>query len=61
MGFSLVFRTLYEGDSNVFIGAPTGSGKTVCAEFAMLRLFDNNPDAKCVYVTPVDSQTETVR
>ncbi|KAF5334550.1 hypothetical protein D9757_015127 [Collybiopsis confluens] len=29
-----VFRSLYTSDENVFIGAPTGSGKTVCAEFA---------------------------
>ena len=29
-----VFSTLYESDDNVFVGAPTGSGKTVCAELA---------------------------
>jgi len=32
-----VFNAVYNNDSNVFIGAPTGSGKTVCAELAILR------------------------
>lgn len=44
------FSALYESDDNVLICAPGGSGKTICAEFAMLRLFNNNPDAKCVYI-----------
>jgi pre-mRNA-splicing helicase BRR2 len=33
-----VFQALYTSDENVFIGAPTGSGKTICAELALLRL-----------------------
>lgn len=41
-----VFRTLYDTDDNVFVGAPCGSGKTICAEFALLRLHTNNPTAK---------------
>ena len=48
-----VFSTLYESDDNVFVGAPTGSGKTVCAELAMLRAFAQQPEAKCVYVAPL--------
>lgn len=44
------FTALYEGDDNVLVCAPTGSGKTICAEFALLRLFNTNPTAKCVYV-----------
>jgi pre-mRNA-splicing helicase BRR2 len=31
------FKSLYETDESVFIGAATGSGKTLCAEFALLR------------------------
>ncbi len=31
------FQVLYTLDENVFIGAPTNNGKTVCAEFALLR------------------------
>ena len=49
-----VFNALYNSDDNVFIGAPTGSGKTVCAEMAILRLFSSNPEGRCVYVTPMD-------
>ncbi|KAJ4471946.1 Sec63-domain-containing protein [Lentinula lateritia] len=37
-----VFQALYTSDENVFIGAPTGSGKTICAEFALLRLWSSN-------------------
>ncbi|VDN22982.1 unnamed protein product [Gongylonema pulchrum] len=55
-----VFRTVYEGNDNVFIGAPHGSGKTVCAEFAILRHFDNSPEAKAVYVTPMEDLAEKV-
>lgn len=46
------FSTLFESDENALICAPSGSGKTVCAEFAILRLFSRNRDAKCVYVSP---------
>ncbi|CAF4053652.1 unnamed protein product, partial [Rotaria sp. Silwood2] len=61
-----VFNTLYNTDDNVFLGASTGSGKTICAEFAILRLFSNeklkeNPDPKCVYVTPKEELAEIVR
>lgn len=45
-----VFQALYNSDDNVFIGAPTGSGKTICAEFALLRLWSkpNAPRAVCI-------------
>ncbi|TKR82800.1 hypothetical protein L596_016479 [Steinernema carpocapsae] len=55
-----VFRTLYETNDNVLLGAPCGSGKLVCAEFAILRYLENYPEAKCVYVTPVDSLASNV-
>ena len=48
------FESLYNSDENVFIGAPTGSGKTVCAELAIMRLFSNKQDARCVYVTALE-------
>jgi pre-mRNA-splicing helicase BRR2 len=47
-----VFHELHNTEDNVFIGAPTGSGKTVCAEFAIMRMLSNNSGGRCVYVTP---------
>ncbi|CAH1258042.1 SNRNP200 [Branchiostoma lanceolatum] len=55
-----VFNAVYNGDENVFIGAPTGSGKTICGEFSVLRLISQNPEGRCVYVTPMESLAEQV-
>ena len=46
------FNSLYTTDENVFIGAPTGSGKTVCAEFALLRHWSKLDPGRAVYVAP---------
>ena len=43
---SQLFHTLYYSDSNVLLGAPTGSGKTIAAEVAMFRVFREQPGAK---------------
>jgi len=48
-----VFHTLYHTDSNVLLGAPTGSGKTNVAELAMLKLFRDTPHLKVVYIAPL--------
>nr|CDS32519.1 expressed protein [Hymenolepis microstoma] len=64
-----VFNSLYNSDENVFIAAPAGSGKTVCAELALFRLMttaqtnqqvdeSGEPIFKCVYVTPFEEQAE---
>ncbi len=55
-----VFNSLYNTDDDVFVGAPTGSGKTICAEFAILRMFSSSPDTRCVYVTPLPTLAEEV-
>ncbi|KAJ4516486.1 Pre-mRNA-splicing helicase BRR2 [Exophiala dermatitidis] len=47
-----VFKSLYDSNDCVFVGAPTGSGKTVCAEFALLRHWKNPEAGKAVYVAP---------
>ena len=41
-----IFHTLYHTDHNVLLGAPTGSGKTVAAEIAMFRVFNEQPKTK---------------
>ena len=40
-----VFSTLYNSDESALLGAPTGSGKTICAEFAVLRMLKEVPPA----------------
>ncbi|KAJ3598427.1 hypothetical protein NHX12_001937, partial [Muraenolepis orangiensis] len=48
-----IFHTLYHSDTNVLLGAPTGSGKTIAAELAMFRVFNKYPGAKVVYIAPL--------
>uniref|UniRef100_A0A672R3M5 Activating signal cointegrator 1 complex subunit 3 n=1 Tax=Sinocyclocheilus grahami TaxID=75366 RepID=A0A672R3M5_SINGR len=50
-----VFNAVYNSDDNVFVGAPTGSGKTICAEFAILRMLLHNSEGRCVYITPMEA------
>ena len=55
------FNNLYNSDDNMLIGAPPASGKRTCAEIAILRLFETNPEnGRCVYVTPVQDLAEIV-
>lgn len=59
-----VLEALYGSDENVFVGAPTGSGKTICAEFALLRLWNKkelkHPRAVCIlpYQEMVDQRVK---
>lgn len=55
-----VFNAVYNSDENIFIGAPTGSGKTTIAEFAVLRMFQHHSDGRCVYVVAKESLAEIV-
>lgn len=48
-----LFHCLYHTDNNVLLGAPTGSGKTVAAEIAMFKVFQEAPEAKVVYIAPL--------
>jgi len=48
-----VFHALYHTDENVLIGSPTGSGKTIMGEFAILRIFKLYPGKKTVYIAPM--------
>ncbi|KAL2892261.1 DExH-box ATP-dependent RNA helicase DExH12 [Bienertia sinuspersici] len=52
-----VFTVLYNTDDNVLVAAPTGSGKTICAEFAILRNHQKGPDStmRVVYIAPIEA------
>ncbi|KAK4565331.1 Pre-mRNA-splicing helicase BRR2 [Recurvomyces mirabilis] len=52
------FQSLFQAEDNVFIGAPTGSGKSVCAEFAILRHWGSGEEGKAVYVAPFQAQVD---
>ena len=47
------FHALYRTDASVLLGAPTGSGKTVSAELAVLRAFAAHPSRLVVYIAPL--------
>jgi len=53
-----VFQALYTQDENVFIGAPTGSGKTICAEFALLRLWSKRDPSRAVCIEPYQEMVD---
>ncbi|KAJ5899862.1 hypothetical protein N7495_004606 [Penicillium taxi] len=49
---SQVYHKMFESNDNVFLGAPTGSGKTVCAELALLRHWSTENTGRAVYIAP---------
>ncbi|KAI9728014.1 MAG: DEIH-box ATPase [Chrysothrix sp. TS-e1954] len=52
-----VFNSLFTTNDNVFVGAPVGSGKTTCAEFALLRHWSKSDGiGRAVYVAPMQEQ-----
>jgi pre-mRNA-splicing helicase BRR2 len=53
------FESLYSSDSNVFIGAATGNGKTICAEFALLRHWKDPEAGRAVYIAPFQELVDT--
>lgn len=57
-----VFTVLYNSDDNVLVAAPTGSGKTICAEFAILRNLQKAPESimRAVYIAPVEALAKQV-
>lgn len=50
-GTGQAFHVLYHTGNNVLLGAPTGSGKTISAELAMLHLFNTQPDMKVLAIS----------
>nr|XP_026489402.1 putative U5 small nuclear ribonucleoprotein 200 kDa helicase [Vanessa tameamea] len=55
-----VFNAVYNSDDNVFVGAPSGSGKSVIAELALLRLLTTNAAGRAVYLLPKDALADIV-
>lgn len=49
---SQMLAELTQGDENVVVTAPTGAGKTVLFEMAIIRMFQQSKDAKAVYLAP---------
>ncbi|GKC50505.1 DExH-box ATP-dependent RNA helicase DExH12-like protein [Tanacetum coccineum] len=54
-----VFTVLYNTDDNVLVAAPTGSGKTICAEFAKLRNHQKGDESVMRAVSMLTGETAT--
>lgn len=48
-----VFSTAYDSTKDLFVSAPSSSGKVVIAELCLYQLFKNNDiSSKCIFITP---------
>lgn len=54
------YFSLFENDANTILCAPHGSGKTVCAELALLRQLEQSPEKKIVYLAPRSELCELI-
>ena len=54
------FHELFKTGRNCLVCAPSNSGKTVCAAFAIMHMLTTNADGKCVYVAPSDEVADPV-
>lgn len=52
------FHEIFKTSRNVLVCAPSGSGKTALADFAILRLLLTDANGKCVYVAPIEEVAE---
>eukprot|EP00760_Papus_ankaliazontas_P019676 PhM_4_TR18055/c0_g1_i1/m.41049/K18663/ASCC3; activating signal cointegrator complex subunit 3 len=53
---SQTFHAFFHTDENILLGAPTGSGKTICAEMAVLRVLQRKGtpmEGKIIYIAPL--------
>lgn len=54
------FHELFKTGRSCLVCAPSGSGKTTCAEFAIMRMLTTTSEGKCVYVAPTDDIADPV-
>ena len=52
------FNTLFSSDNNCFIGASPSSGKTTCAEFALLRHWMSDSQGRAIYIAPFQESVD---
>lgn len=50
---SQLLDALFTSDASLAVAAPTGSGKTVLFDLALLRLLQQHPGARALYVAPL--------
>ncbi|KHJ35518.1 putative activating signal cointegrator 1 complex subunit 3 [Erysiphe necator] len=48
-----IFHCLYHTPTNVLLGSPTGSGKTIACELAMWWAFREHKGSKVIYIAPM--------
>jgi pre-mRNA-splicing helicase BRR2 len=53
-----VFSSFFKSNDNIFLGAPSGSGKTLCAELAIIKVLEEYSNGHCVYVSPIESMAK---
>ena len=49
---SQTFHELFKTDRNCIVLAPSGSGKSICGVFAILRMLSTSSNSLCAYVAP---------
>ncbi|EFC50388.1 U5 snRNP-specific spliceosomal protein [Naegleria gruberi] len=50
-----VFRSVYHSEDSVLIAAPGGSGKSLCGVLAIMKMFNDHENSKCVYIAAIPS------
>ena len=53
-----IFQTAFTTDDNFFVGAPTGSGKTMLAEVALMRHWMKEDPGRVVYIAPLQEMVD---
>ena len=53
-----VFHTAFNTDDNFLVGAPTGSGKTMLAEIALMRHWTKEEPGRVVYIAPMQEMVD---